>query len=322
MPLDDLVQVIETLQQRIRDHGDSLRQNEIRTRVALIDPLLRALGWDVADPGLVTAEYDVSGQRADYALLKNEGGPAAFVEAKKLGESLISHRMQMVNYANMSGVPYAGLTDGNNWELYVVFDQKPLPERLVLDVYIANLPAYQCALKFLLLWRPNLGSGQPVNANESVFAVLPAKSEDRAEIRVVSEGSDERRSSSIERGWLQFSNLAVTPGEDAPAAIKFPTGEEYQIRIWRQLVEVTISWLWNKGFLSLSDVPVRSSSKRFLVNAEPKHPAGNGFKTVCPIPGTPLYIDGNISARASASNAKRILQLCGQDPASVGLKFN
>ena len=49
MPLDDLVHVIETLQQRIKDHGDSLRQNETRTRMALIDPLLQALGWDVAD---------------------------------------------------------------------------------------------------------------------------------------------------------------------------------------------------------------------------------------------------------------------------------
>ena len=322
MPLDDLVEVIEILQQRIRDHGDSLRQNEIRTRVALIDPLLRALGWDVADPGLVTAEYDVSGRRADYALLDSGNIPAATLEAKRLNEPLESHQMQMLNYSNASGINFAGLTDGNRWELYDVFQRGTLQDRRILDVNISTESAYQCVLKFLLLWRPNLGSGQPVNANESVFAVLPAKSEDRAEIRVVSEGSDERRSSSIEREWLQFSNLAVTPGEDAPAAIKFPTGEEYQIRIWRQLVEVTISWLWNKGFLSLSDVPVRSSSKRFLVNAEPKHPAGNGFKTVCPIPGTPLYIDGNISARASASNAKRILQLCGQDPASVGLKFN
>ena len=59
MPLDDLVQVIEALQERIREHGDSLRQNEIRTRVALIDPLLTALGWDVSDPGVVTAEYRV-----------------------------------------------------------------------------------------------------------------------------------------------------------------------------------------------------------------------------------------------------------------------
>ena len=66
MPLDDLVSVIETIQQRIREHGDSLRQNETRTRMALIDPLLTALGWDVADPGVVTPEYDVSGRRADY----------------------------------------------------------------------------------------------------------------------------------------------------------------------------------------------------------------------------------------------------------------
>ena len=39
--LDDLVDVIETLQRRINDHGPSLRENETRTRMALIDPLLR-----------------------------------------------------------------------------------------------------------------------------------------------------------------------------------------------------------------------------------------------------------------------------------------
>ena len=81
MPLDDVVTVIETIQQRIRDHGNTLRQNETRTRMALIDPLLTALGWDVADPGLVTGEYDLSGQRADYALLNSSGNPSAFVEA-------------------------------------------------------------------------------------------------------------------------------------------------------------------------------------------------------------------------------------------------
>ena len=33
--LDDPVGVIETLQQRIRDHGATLRENETRTRMAL-----------------------------------------------------------------------------------------------------------------------------------------------------------------------------------------------------------------------------------------------------------------------------------------------
>ena len=66
--LDDLVSVIETLQQRIATHRQSLQQNEIRTRTGLIDPLLTALGWDVSDPAVVTPEYSVGGGRADYAL--------------------------------------------------------------------------------------------------------------------------------------------------------------------------------------------------------------------------------------------------------------
>ena len=73
MLLDDLVIVIETLKERIVSHGSALQENEIRTRVALIDPLLTVLGWDVANPGIVLPEYRVgsgaNAGRADYALL-------------------------------------------------------------------------------------------------------------------------------------------------------------------------------------------------------------------------------------------------------------
>jgi len=44
MLLDELLEVIETLKKRINDHGSILRENEIRTRMALIDPLLQVLG--------------------------------------------------------------------------------------------------------------------------------------------------------------------------------------------------------------------------------------------------------------------------------------
>ena len=127
--LEDLVQVIETIQGRVREHGASLRENETRTRMALIDPLLTALGWDVANPAVVTPEYNVRGRWADYALLGHDDRPLATVEAKKLGESLASHRMQMLNYSNASGVDYAGLTDGNQWELYEVFKRGQLEDR-------------------------------------------------------------------------------------------------------------------------------------------------------------------------------------------------
>ena len=170
MGLDDLVARIELLRARIRSHNTALRENETRTRMALIDPLLHALGWDVSDPGVVTPEYKVSDGWADYALLRPNGQPAATVEAKKLGEPLMSHRMQMLNYANASGIDYAGLTDGNHWELYNVFKRGQLEERRILEVSIANDPAHESALKLLLLWRPNLESGQPVAARASILA--------------------------------------------------------------------------------------------------------------------------------------------------------
>lgn len=88
MVLGELVECIELLQERIRLHRDALRESETRTRMALIDPLLRALGWDVFDPEVVIPEYKAGGGRADYALLRTDGQPAATVEAKKLGEML------------------------------------------------------------------------------------------------------------------------------------------------------------------------------------------------------------------------------------------
>ena len=62
MLLEPLVSTIETIKARIATHGTALRENETRTRMALIDPLLQALGWDTSDPSLVLPEFDVSGR--------------------------------------------------------------------------------------------------------------------------------------------------------------------------------------------------------------------------------------------------------------------
>lgn len=60
--LDQLVACIEHLRERITNHGASLRENETRTRLQLVDPLLLSLGWDVSDPELVIPEYVISGK--------------------------------------------------------------------------------------------------------------------------------------------------------------------------------------------------------------------------------------------------------------------
>ena len=171
MPLDPLVNVIDTLQKRIATHRQSFQQNETRTRMALIDPLLTVLGWDVSDPSLVTPEYSVGKGRADYALNGPETIPAAIVEAKQLDHTLDDdERIQMLNYAYARGVRYAAVTDGNIWELYEVFKQVPSPleDRRRLNLKIVGTPAHKLALELLLLWQPNLASGAPTAAQEPV----------------------------------------------------------------------------------------------------------------------------------------------------------
>ena len=167
---DNLVRAIETLQRRIRSDRATIRGSETRTRTALIDPLLYALGWDAANPALVIPDYSAGDGFADYALRKMERGakpPAiAFIEAECLGEDLRPRRAEALAYANIEGVRYAGLTDGDRWELYEVFKEAPLEDRRILDVSIARDRPFDCAVKLSALAWPQPGEFSEERADE------------------------------------------------------------------------------------------------------------------------------------------------------------
>ena len=313
MPLDDLVQVIETLQQRIRDHGDSLRQNEIRTRVALIDPLLKALGWDVADPELVTPEYRVDAGWADYALLGLGNRPATIVEAKRLGSFVENHLDQMVGYCIAQGIAYAAVTDGNHWQLYRTFDPVPLEQKRVLDVQISNTQPHECALQFLLLWRPNVSTGKAIQAEKPIPldgqeakldsgngpAVLPPTSED----------------------WVSLADVQNVRGNPPPAAIRFARGEERQIKYWWQVLFETAEWLASTDKLTSSQCPVQlgNQKKKYVVNVQSRHPDGKDFYSSHELING-LFCETSVSARSAVRQSKNLLEHCGQNAASVLLR--
>ncbi len=50
MVLESLSDLVETLRARITAHARPLMKSEALTRYALIDPLLRELGWNTEDP--------------------------------------------------------------------------------------------------------------------------------------------------------------------------------------------------------------------------------------------------------------------------------
>ena len=50
MPMDELLKTIETLRDRVERHRDHLETGKLRTRMALVEPVLRTLGWDTGNP--------------------------------------------------------------------------------------------------------------------------------------------------------------------------------------------------------------------------------------------------------------------------------
>ncbi len=153
--VDNLVSVIKKLQENIGRARAAISANETRTRNALIDPLLKALGWDPANPELVTTEYSLGfgyrPQRVDYALHPQgqRGQPIAFIEAKRMRQDLNDeHRDQALKYANRrKSAEYACLTNGDTWEFYKVSQETP--PRLILKLSILSDPACDCAAQLL-----------------------------------------------------------------------------------------------------------------------------------------------------------------------------
>ena len=318
--LDDLVKVIETLKERIRSHGDAFRENEIRTRMALIDPLLQALGWDTADPAAVVPEFSVGSLRADYALLDPDSRPAATVEAKKLGEALHSHRTQMVTQAVEAGVTYAALSDGNVWELYEVFRQIPLRDKRILNVSVADLPAHEIALKMLLLWRPNLSSRQPVQANEPIVRPRSQAEAATQTAENTAPADEAARRPENNRGWIALQGFTPQGGANKPTAIRFPDRSERPLNFWWHLIHETANWLGETGRLTQENIPVMAGrGQTYLINREARHLTGRRFasRRTLRIGETEVFVNTAFDKKSTVRHTRSLLKHCDENPADV-----
>ena len=326
--LDELVGVIDILKDRIDKHRAALQGNETQTRMSLIDPLLRALGWDTADPALVRPEYVVSGRRADYALLNAQGDVIVFLEAKNLGEQLANHRSQIVAYASELGIRFPALTNGNDWEVYDNSQLVPIGQRRVLNVSIADNDSAKCALQLLLLWRPNLASGQPVGASEPILGTEPELptvlqiSEPQSGIPTTAAPAQptiQPTPSAPDGGWITLKDLDPESSEQPPQKLRLPSGDEKPIKYWRHLLIEVAEWLIDEKALTPDKCPITVGRRPGFctINREPKHLNGNGFNGKYKYLSNGIYLDVNFDAPHHVSHSIAITEHLGKDPATV-----
>ena len=295
--LDELVGCIDELKDRISKHRNSLNENETRTRMQLIDPLLRELGWDVSDPRYVIPEFKVSDGWADYALLRDDGKPAAMVEAKKLDEPLKpAHRAQMLKYAIELGIPYTGLTDGNHWELYNVFQPVPMEEKQILDVSISDTHSHESALKLLLLWRPNLGTNNPVTANEPVI------------VDTQNGGSIPPVIDPPPPNWKVLSDYEPPAGTPAPKAIRLWDDSEREVNHWYEVLTIVAEKLYDDSVLRVEHTPIQWSPKSYSIHSQPIHPTGKKFDNYKEIGNSGLFINVNLNSHQVRTISRKLLE--------------
>src|SRR5215212_921636 len=137
-----LAPALEQVRERIsRYRGRSSSIGEQNTKAALIEPVLRALGWDVEDPEEVWREYRrrTVDNPADYALMILRT-PRLFVEAKSLGENLDDPKWanQIMSYAVVAGVEWVVLTDGDEYRIYNSHAAVPIEEKLFRSARVSQ----------------------------------------------------------------------------------------------------------------------------------------------------------------------------------------
>ena len=123
------------------EHIDS----EETTKIALIMPFLRILGYDTTNPAEVKAEYtaDVGtkqGEKVDIAILE-ETKPVIFIECKQVNNPLTKdHISQLYRYFSITDIQIGILTNGIEYKFFTTGDDNNrMAEKPFLDIDLLNL---------------------------------------------------------------------------------------------------------------------------------------------------------------------------------------
>lgn len=331
--LNDLVQTIKTLQERISAHGSFIRDYESRTRVALIDPMLCALGWDVSDPRLVHIEPRTANGWADYALMGGNGRPVIFVEAKKLADR-DAHTQQTIGYAvneniqHRSNVRYCASTNGDRWEVYDISAQES-----VMSVSLSGEDAPKCALKLLGLWRDSLLSDglfdlpvEPVISPElppvAPAPQQPASVPPRIEPPTPPTEIVPTPPLPSAAGWTSLTDNFEVTHRPPPSEMQFHGSPAIAVRSWRDMVVEVARWLHEQGLLTRQNcqIPIGRSG-RVAFSTDGMHPNGEPFRNRVRIESAGMVLEGSMSAKACVRLAKSLLAHFGRDPSQVRLRL-
>ena len=300
---------IELLSQRINANSATWSSNETATRLQLIDPLLREIGWDTANPDHVQPEYRVGSRNADY-VLKSDGRPIAVVEAKNLGVKIdADSRLQAHSYVNTPSIKYVIVTNGDRWELYssTLSDNKPLSKFTVSRdaPHLAAIEAAKISRRVLI---ESMDFGPAARIRE----------DDSSRGNSLRENVDLRgaQSGTVRDGWQEFDHLEFKG--KSPDMMMLPDGERVPTRSWKSIWLTLAEWITERhpvdGEMLFGKNPKYMAIRTENVGFWPGfgEQLANGY----------WVIGGTVNTSNIRRCSRALLEHCGYDVNTVKFRYN
>ena len=279
--MQSLLDTIKKVRDKISAYEADLKRSEALTRYVLIDPILRALGWDLERPELVRPEFATETGTPDYALLIN-GRPHVMIEVKSLKGNLEAAKDKGFNYCWKNRVPYYVITDGETWELY---DMSKMGGERIFSINISKDNPGHVARQLLALWLPAMPIIRP-----SPKSVIPPP----------------RPKLTLDN---VFRNVKAYKGK-RPKRVFLSDGREARVNYWYDVLAAIVKWFAPELEARL---PIKLAKRVILSKSK------IGIERPIRIDG--LWLHKCYSIKSCLRYSRRILKLVGKSLQDVYIEF-
>ena len=306
-PLASLYSTLHAVCTSAGANADLLRKNEAATRAALIDPVLRALGWDTADVRMVEPEKTIGGElRVDYLLHDATGKPRLVVEAKCLGASLDKHGYvsKVLGYALGFKVQTVFITDGLSWHCYSNL-HKGNTEAVTFTLTEHDLlPACLQLIQWLDAAQSGHGIALPVTAVSTAAAVAPVVS---TTLKKPASKPVKAAVESAEFVELTHINLLQLRPDQKPKQLRLPDGSVVPLKTWKDILQKVCAFVLAQNPAIMLPYPDKAGKKTVLLSSQ-KPPTGISSSEFN-YQGKQVFLYTNYSASSCVANALYLLKL-------------
>lgn len=319
-PLANFTDLLKSVNSAVSRYSSTLRSNEASTRAVLVDPVIRALGWNTGNPAMVEVEKTFLSARVDYALYDSNGDVKIIIEAKKLGENLNNQSilLSLVNYAFTSEVKDIFLTDGVLWHHFSGFEPGKLSPSKILDIEndeLVEVAAYLVqrldAAKFWPDEKDLDELSQKINQIQNSVSNL-----EKEVNRLLKDRKNKISSNDIDKPY----NISKTDEDDfiplskignarntKPTKLRLTDGSTISVNYWSEVLRECVKYTLDNNI----NIPIPLSDKAGKkVNLLDQNPPQKGVSYVeLDYKGKSIFLYENYDANNCIANAIYILRL-------------